>query len=330
MDATSSPRDIPFQDVLDALLDKDTALSRRYLYRLSDLEGEDLADMKKIWPDIPAWRRQALVEDMEQLYAADYLLSFEAVCRIGVEDSNPHVRFIAIRSLLEYEVSDMIPLFINVLQTDEDEELRALAATSLGKYVFLGEIEELSPNALREIEECLLRTAQGKDTILVRRRAVESLGYSSRDEVPALIETAFASDDTDWIASAISAMGRSCNKQWCPNVLNTLDHLLPGLRYEAARAAGELEISDALTQLMEMLDDDNDDVRMAAVWSLGQIGGEGVQAALDLLLDETESEEEAEFIESALDNLIFNQSLEMQRIIGFSEDADFDFSEVSS
>ena len=325
IDTTFTPRDIPFQDVLDALMDKDTVLKPHYLSCLSDLEGEDLAEMKKIWPGMPVGRRQALLEDIEKVYAVDYLLSFESIYRIGVEDSNPHVRFIAIRALLEYEVRDMIPFFINVLETDEDEELRALAAILLGKYVFLGEIEELPPNTLREMEESLLRVAQGTDTVLVRRRAVESLGCSSRDEVPALIEAAFTAEDTDWLVSGILAMGRSFDKRWYPNVLSMLDHLLPEVRYEAARAAGELEISEAVTSLMEMLDDDNDDVRMAAVWSLAQIGGEGVQAALDMLLDETESEEEAEFIESALDHLIFYQGFGTRGIMGLPKYDDFDF-----
>ncbi len=327
MEATSSPRDIPFQDVLDALLDKDTPLNPRYLYRLSDLEGEELAEMKKIWPRIPAWRRQALLEDMEQVYAVNFLISFESVCRIGVEDSNPHVRFLAIRSLLDYEVYDLIPVFVNILETDEDEDLRALAAISLSRYVLLGEIEELSPNTLHEIEECLLRVAQGTEIPLVRRRAVEALGYSSRGEVPALIEAAFTTDDSDWIVSSLLAMGRSCEKRWHSNVLSMLDHLLPDIRCEAARAAGELEISEAALQLMEMLDDDNDDVRMAAVWSLAQIGGDDVQASLDTLLRETENEEEAEFIESALTHLIFYQGLGKRDMIGFPEDDDFDYSE---
>jgi len=322
MDATSSPRDIPFQDVLDALVDKDTPQSPRYMYCLSDLDGEDLAEMKKIWPRIPIWRRQALLEDMEQVCAVNFLISFESVCRIGLEDSNPHVRFLAIRSLFEYEVYDLIPVFVNILETDEDDELRALAATALGKYVLYGEIDELSPNTLREIEECLLRAAQGPEIPLVRRCAVEALGYSSHGEVPALIEAAFTTDDSDWIASALLAMGRSCEKRWHSNVISMLDHLLPDIRCEAARAAGELEISDATAQLMEMLDDDNDDVRMAVVWSLAQIGGEGVQAALDMLLDETESDDEAEFIESALDHLIFYKGLDKPDIMGFPEDGE--------
>jgi HEAT repeat protein len=101
----------------------------------------------------------------------------------------------------------------------------------------------------------------------------------------------------------------------------------------AARAAGEIEISDAKERLIELLDDDNDEVRMAAAWSLSQVGGEGVQEALDMMLAETEDSEQADFIESAIDNLIFNQSVQFYGIMDYPQGKDdldddvYDFNE---
>ena len=126
--------------------------------------------------------------------------------------------------------------------------------------------------------------------------ALEALGFSSREEVPALIETAFHHSEYDWVVSAIFAMGRSCDKRWQEPVVKMLDHVLPAVRTVAARAAGEIEISDARERLIELLEDDNDDARMAATWSLSQIGGEGVQEALDLMLAETEDPEQADLV----------------------------------
>jgi hypothetical protein len=39
----TTPADIPFQQLLDALLDVDTPFHPRFLYRLSDLDQVDLA-----------------------------------------------------------------------------------------------------------------------------------------------------------------------------------------------------------------------------------------------------------------------------------------------
>ncbi len=93
------------------------------------------------------------------------------------------------------------------------------AASTLGKFVYLGELEELHPKTLTAVEERLLKLATGKDETLVRRRALESLGFSSRGEVTALIEDACEQKDDDWLATALFAMGRSVDQQWtriCP------------------------------------------------------------------------------------------------------------------
>jgi HEAT repeat protein len=314
------PTPIPFQEVIDALIDTETPLPPRYLYRFSDLEADEIENLKAIWTQIPIWRRKALLEDLEQLFGDDYLLSFEAICRLGLEDEESEIRFLSLRSLFEYEVKDLIPVFLKQVTGDKDTDVRAAAATALGKYVYLGEIEELDSEILRDIENQLISILQGSDEILVRRRALEALGFSSRNELPDLIETAFRNQENEWLVSALFAMGRSCDKRWEEPVIKMLDHVLPAIRTEAARATGEIEVSSATERLIELLEDDNEEVRMAAAWSLSQIGGEGVQEALTMMLDATEDFEEAEFVESAIDNLIFNQSVQFYGIMDFPRD----------
>jgi len=330
----SAPTPIPLQEVLDALLDTETPLPPRYLYRFSDLEPDDLVALKSIWEQIPTWRRKALLEDLEQLFGDDYLLSFEAIGRLGLEDPEAEVRFLSIRSLFEYDTEDLIPVFLDLVVNDEQEDVRAVSATVLGKYIYEGEIDEIPQKTLRQIEDQLLAVTQGTDTMLVCRRALEALGFSNRDELPGLIEIAFNHTEYDWVVSATFAMGRSCDKRWEEHVLKMLDHVLPAVRTEAARAAGGIEISEAVDRLIELLDDDNEDVRLAAAWSLSQIGGEGVQEALDMMLRETDVAEQADFIESAIDNLIFNQGVQFYGMMDHHQgegdiddntDAGFDF-----
>jgi HEAT repeat protein len=117
-----------------------------------------------------------------------------------------------------------------------------------------------------------------------------------------MIEYAFASDDDDWMISALFAMGRSADKRWTGDVVRMLDNENPLIRLEAARAAGELEIKRTRTILIEMLNDPDDDVRAAAIWSLSQIGGQGVAEALENWMDDNDDAEEVSLIEEALDN----------------------------
>ena len=329
-DDFTPPKKIPFQIVQDALLDTETTFAPLYLYRFSDLEAEEIRDLERIWPRIPVWRRKALMEDLEQLFGDDYLLSFESVCRLGLRDPQPEVRFLSVRSLFDYDVADLIPEFLRLMTEDEHADVRAAAASALGKYVYEGEIEELDPQLLRRIEDALLDVLQGSDSMQVRRRALEALGFSSRKEIPALIEEAFDTSHADWVVSALFAMGRSYDKRWREPVLEMLDHDSPDIRLEAARAAGEIELSEAREALIEMLEDDDINVRMAASWSLSQIGGSGVQQALTRQMEESDDPEEIDHLENAIDNLLFTEELSFFDIMDIPEDGlelDFDESE---
>jgi len=207
-----------------------------------------------------------------------------------------------------------------MMEKDNNDNVRAAAAGALGKYVYLGELEEIPARMLKAIEEALISCINGDDLPIVRRAALESLGYSGRDEVNTIIQSAYTSDDKEWVASALFAMGRSANKIWRPKVLSMLEHKRPLIRCEAARAAGELEIGEALPFLIEMVDDPDENTRIASIWSLSQIGGEGVRDLLEELSNEAEDDEEIEFLVDALANLEFNLGMQFFPLIDIMEE----------
>jgi len=303
--------DIPFRQMLDALLDEETPFHPRYLYRLSDLTSTELTELEASWAQVSDRRRQALMEDLEMLGENDYLLSYEAVARLGLKDSSPQVRATAVRILWDYEDQDLAWVFMEMTESDQDHKVRAAAASALGKFVYLAEVDELPEDIELEIEKRLLQIEKGQDETLVRQRALEALGYSSLEEVPQLIQDAYDSGQRDWIASSLFAMGRSANEMWRKHILSKILNPHPSIRMEAARAAGELELSDATSDLFELLKDDNEDVRSAAIWSLSQIGGSGVRSILEEMLEQTDVDDEAEYISAALDNLDFTEEMAM-------------------
>ena len=316
----AKPVHIPFQQLLDALLDVDTPFKPRYLHRLSDLERPELKNLQSVWTKLPLWRRQALMEDVEELSGKDTMLDFVALSCLTLQDDDPKVRLLAVHTLWEYEETRLIPYFLKLLSSDEDAEVRAASAGALSPYVFAGELDQIPVETLHTLENNLLAVVNGDDVPIVRQAALEAMGYSSRDEVLPLIESAYASNDKSWIASALFAMGRSANLRWQPQIMTMLKSSLPSLRFQAARAAGELEISSALPDLMELLDDPDDNTRLASIWSLSQIGGEGVREILEKMVDEAEDDEDIDYLESALENLSFDESLPFLSLFDFPED----------
>ncbi|MCI0519073.1 MAG: HEAT repeat domain-containing protein [Chloroflexi bacterium] len=311
---------LPIKQLVEALLDEDKPFKPKYLYRFSDLTAEDLAALREAWPKAPAWRRQAIIEDLESLGDDDYVLSFEEFAHLALADDDPVVRTMAVNILMDYERTESIELYLGLMTADSAEAVRAAAAGALGIYVYMGEVEEISETLLHKVEDELIRVLMGTDTVTVRRAALESLGYSSRPEAPGLIGDAYGSKDPGWKASALTAMGRSANEMWNDVVLKSLDSDQPEALIAAVRAAGDLEIVEARPLLMRFLEDDDGEVRMAAAWSLSQIGGKGVRHALEKLYDEVEDDEEADFIESALDNLDFTEEAGLSILMDFDED----------
>jgi HEAT repeat protein len=311
---------IPFTKIVDALLDENTPFSPRYLHRLSDLDPADTALLAATWPKISLRRREALLEDMDENHLADDLLWYEEVGRVALKDSAPSVRQLAVHILREYELVDLLPTFVQMAEQDLDADVRAASAAALATFIYMGEVEDISPKKLLSVEECLLRLISSEDTPLVRRRALESLGFSSREEVVGLIQKAYASPEIDWLVTALFTIGRSANPRWNPQVLKMLAHQRPIVRAEAASAAGELEIKKALLILLELLEDVDADVRIASIWALSQVGGEGVRSALENMLENTDDDVEADQITNALENLDFTKETRNLDILDIPED----------
>ena len=304
------PQDIPIQQVFDALLDESTPFPPKMLYRFSDLEGDDLRAMQQTWPRVNPNRRIALIDDLEELAESDTLVDFDNFARSVLIDSEPGVRSRAIPLLWENEDADLVPVLIDLMEKDSSIEVRAAAATGLGKYIYLGELEEIPEDLLHLVEDHLISTMRSQDDTLVRRRALESLGFSSRDEVPGFIQTAYDTNEPDWLASALFAMGRSYDQRWEMDVKRMLRHPKGNVQLEAVRASGELELESTRRALIDLLEEEAQDTetRFAAIWSLSQIGGEEVRETLDKLLADSEDDEEVEWLENALDNLTLTET----------------------
>jgi HEAT repeat protein len=203
-----------------------------------------------------------------------------------------------------------VPILIDMMENDADHQVRATAASALGMFEYMGELEEIPEETHELIEDKLLAVTQSDDHPLVRRRALESLGFSSREEVADLLRESYERGNNEWLASALFAMGRSAEEKWGPAIMRMFGNDEPSVREEAVRAAGELELAAARDNLMEIATEDPDeDVQMAAIWSLSQIGGAGVRPLLERMFEELEDEELADFIEEALENLSFTEDM---------------------
>lgn len=301
-----------FDQVLAALLDQSTPFPPKYLHRFSDLNLIDARKLKSVWNQVEAVRRGNLMEDLEEITETDTLVSFDEICEIALNDSEPRTRAAAIRMLWESEKPRFIPHLIRFLKEDPEPIVRSASAATLGVFVYKGELDEIDADQYAQVQNALLDAFKNDPEKLVRRRALEALGYSSHAEVNQLILNAYRSDDEEWVSSALFAMGKSADERWEKSILKMFQHESDEVRAEAIRAAGELEMTQARTLLLDILEEPDildEEVRLSTIWALSKIGGEGVRKVLEKALEEAEDEEEQTIIEQALENMDFLEGL---------------------
>jgi HEAT repeat protein len=314
---------LSFQKVLDSLLANSREFPRQYLQEFSDIGTNELRSLLEVWPQVELKRKLSLLDELDALAETDTLVSFDDLASALLTDPEPQVRTRAIRLLDESEDVKLVPSFLDMLKNDPDLNVRAQAATGLNLFVDLGELEEIPESIYRQVEDALLTSITGEDDVRVRRAALESLGFSSREEVATLIQSAFQREDPHWKVSALVAMGRSADERWADEVTRLLVSENDLIRRAAVQAAGELSLRSTRPLLLRMLNEEEDSTVLSAViWSLSQIGGEDVRTYLENILDQIEDEEQIAFLEEALDNLAFTEDLERFDLFAFDPEND--------
>jgi hypothetical protein len=300
---------LTLEEVLYNLVREPVEVPANELAVLSDLSRSDAEETRRVWPHVPLLRRRAVVASVTELFAANLDLDFGVFLRIAVDDADVVVQRIAVTGLAEEGASgDLLGRYVQFLQSADDVELRAAAAAALGAYILDGELEELDAAMAMRAEQALMSVlADTREPALVKSRALESIAYSSELGVRQLIEDAYYSPDETRRLSALVAMGRSADVRWRRLARAELTNPDPAMRAQAAFACGELEAKSALPDLIHLLVDREQLVRLAAIFALGHLGGAQARDALQAIVNAGD-EVESYAAEQALEELDFYTS----------------------
>jgi HEAT repeat protein len=266
---------------LEELSDASRPLSVSKLANLNQLSPDERAEFEQNWPAIDADRRLQIISDLNDLAEDNAELNFDAVYLASLADNDARIRKAALDGLWEYEERGLIPTLVELMHDDDDEDVRAAAALSLGRFVVLGEFGSLRPTDLTTVEDALTDIINDEaEAEEVRARALESIGARSEPWVRDLIEDAFNSESHRMQVSAIHAMGRSCDEEWLPEVIQLLQNDDPEIRYEAATAAGMIGDEAAVPHLAFLVHDEDAEVQEVVIDALAEIGGPEARAVL--------------------------------------------------
>ena len=312
----------PFVDVLLELFEAEP-LPIPKLYRLSDMQPDEMALFDTGWTAVPDERRQVIVRHLADIVEDNFIVDFTAVFIRGFNDHVAEVRMASLDGLWDTSDLKLIPPITNLLNNDPDERVQAAAAGALGHFVLMAEWGQLPERILPGLINSLLgRYDNEKTADSVRRVVLEALGPAGHPQVNQIIEEAYESRDQGMQVSAVFAMGATADRRWSATVMSELESPYEEMRAEAARAAGAIGNSDFVERLAELAYDEDVAVRLAAITSLGQIGGDEVQRILTEMLEDPEIEADDEILQTVEEAME-----EAAMMAGEFDFVDFDFDE---
>lgn len=260
------------------------------LIHLSDLGPEEMQSFVKGWSSVPAARRRKLVSMLVEMAEENVEMDYNAVFRHTLTDEDDDIRATAVSGLWECEERSLIGPLIRLLNNDAAERVRAAAAQALGRFALFAETGKLLPRDSTRVANALLEVINSDtETNEVRRRAIEAIAPMSIPGVLDVIQEAYEDDDSKLRASALYAMGLSCDQKWIPILIQELSNSDSEMRYEAVVALGEIGEDDVVPDIVPLIHDPDAEVQAATFTALGSIGGPLAKNALNQAMKSVDS-----------------------------------------
>jgi HEAT repeat protein len=273
---------------------------------MSDPSREQVQTFVSIWTGLPIATRRELIREMQRQADENLSLDFTRYFRAVMSDEDDEIRALAVRALWEDDSRSFLEDITDLALAEQSAAVQEAIANSLGTFSYQVELGELSPDLAARTQKALFHLVDQGRNWMVKRRALESAAYMSRNQrVKELIQEAYESDFEQECAGALVAMGRNLDPEWYPLIKRELQNEDPDIRCEAARSAGEYGESDLIDLLAKLASDEDEEIRDVSIRSIGKIGGrKGIDTLrfLETQVDEElkpvvrEALEEAEFL----------------------------------
>lgn len=297
------------------------------VYGLSDLTGDAFEEFKAGWLHVKPEQRLRTVRMLADLCETNYDLGYENLAYLGFEDDIAEIRAKSV-DLVWFDSTEKLFHRLMRLADDSVPMVRAAALVGLGRFIYEAEMEEFDMVLAEQARDLAVeRYYDYLEDVQVRRRALEAAAHSSHSALVDMITEAYEGADFDLRVSSVFAMGASCDSdRWRDIVINELDSEYPEMRFEAARAAGELALEESVLKLAGLANDGDYEIKVQAIISLGDIGTNEAKRSLNALAEQASlahDEDLLEIIEEAIEYSAFMGDF-MLPMFDFDEDFDDD------
>ncbi len=289
---------------------------------LSKVLPSQMADVITVWAALATDDRREIMTALVEAAASDFELDFTAFGIFALTDPDAEVRQTAIDLLSEQINLVHMARLLDMAQHDGVDDVRASAIQALGPIILDAELGKLPEDQVAPVVDYLLALLADRRTdVLVRARALEAVAHSSHETISAQIKRAYEGEEPRMKTAALVAMGASSDEIWGEVIVDELASRQPANRYEAARAAGELNLIEAVPKLSRLALEDEGQVRNIAIWALGEIGGKEALRVLEAMMEQAD-EDDDEALTDLLEEALDAASVSEGQVYGFGNDFD--------
>ena len=262
------------ENIINNISNEETSIDDAWLADLSDADLTKTAGFSIAWNAISEERRLSIIERLIELTKDRIHLNYNYLFKYCLDDIFETVRQRAVEGLWECEDRTLIPILCSLLKSDPSSDVRGAAAKGLSWFADLASAGKiLARDSDRVLNGLLSSISNLEEDMSVRSKALISASVINHDLITENINWAYESEIPELQSSAISSMGRNGDPSWLPNLTKELENPLVEIRRMAVLACGAIEEPETIAHLIPLIDDEDLQVQLAVIYSIGNIGG---------------------------------------------------------
>ena len=241
-----------FDNVLVMVREHPGSVFEKHARMLSDLSRERSERLRKVLAEMEDGPRSAFYRAMDESSLNSYEYNFAPIANIGIDDPEGDIRAASIHVLGFEDDRETGERILDAAQNDPDLRARIAAIEILGQYMFESAVENRIPVNKQRLQKVLADLIENRDE-MVRRAAVVSYAVSEDERVKEIVSGYLAGNDREELIAGLTAVRHALGEDWDESVLELIRHDDEDVCREAIRAAGALQLREALPALYEII-----------------------------------------------------------------------------
>ena len=274
-----------FDNVLVMVREHPGSVFEKHARMLSDLSRERSERLRKVLAEMADGPRSAFYRAMDESSLNSYEYNFAPIANIGIDDPEGDIRAASIHVLGFEDDRETGERILDAAQNDPDLRARIAAIEILGQYMFESAVENRIPVNKQRLQKVLADLIENRDE-MVRRAAVVSYAVSEDERVKEIVSGYLAGNDREELIAGLTAVRHALGEDWDESVLELIRHDDEDVCREAIRAAGALQLREALPALYEIIsrfDRNPPELLIVTAEAVAEIGDEGSLDVLETL-----------------------------------------------